>query len=170
MTIGAAYGSFSFFTPLLQDNAGFDSKTTTLILFSYGICTVIGNFIVGRYSDSHAVGVLRTGHFILFIALITLSLFSHIQIITLLMVLIVGLVGISMNPALVTRVTRAGGSGNLFTIVHTAVITLGVTSGTMFSSLAMRVFGEDPVIATWTGALLVAIVSVVLFFQDNKDK
>lgn len=167
LTIGAAYGSFSFFTPLLQENAGFSPDATTAILFCYGICTVIGNLIVGRYSDAHPIGVLRIGHLTLFIALVAISLFSHDKLITLMMVLIVGLVGISMNPALVTRVTRAGGAGNLVTTVHTAVITLGVTSGTMFSSFAMGLFGENPIVATWTGAVLVAIVSVVLALQTN---
>lgn len=167
LTIGAAYGSFSFFTPLLQENAGFQSDTTTLILFCYGICTVIGNIVVGRFSDSHPVNVMRIGHSLLFLALVLLSLFSHSQPISLVMVLIVGLFGISMNSALVTRVTCVGGTGSLVTTVHTAVITMGVTVGTMISSSAMGIFGNNPVIATWTGAILVIFASSVLIFQKK---
>ncbi|CDG19751.1 Major facilitator superfamily transporter [Xenorhabdus poinarii G6] len=165
LTIGAAYGSFSFFTPLLQENAGFSSDATTTILFGYGICTVIGNLIVGRFADAHPVGILITGHSILLVALITLSLFSHVKTITLIMVLIVGLIGISMNPALVTRVTKAGGTGFLVTTVHTTLVTLGVTSGTTFSSFSMGIFGENPVVATWTGVFLVVLVLCVLTLQ-----
>nr|ELR5072027.1 MFS transporter [Providencia rettgeri] len=148
LTIGAAYGSFSFFTPLLQQNAGFSSDATTLILLGYGLCTVIGNLIVGRFADAHPVGVLRIGHSALLIALVVLSLFSDVKELTLVMVLVVGLIGISMNPALITRVTEAGGTGYLVTTVHTAVITMGVTLGTMFSAFSMNIFGQDPVIAT----------------------
>nr|WP_269450592.1 MFS transporter [Xenorhabdus poinarii] len=165
LTIGAAYGSFSFFTPLLQDNAGFSSDATTLILLGYGICTVIGNLIVGRFVDAHPVGVLRVGHSALLIALVTLSLFSDVKSVTLVMVLLVGLIGISMNPALIKRVAEAGGTGYLVTTVHTAVITMGVTLGTMFSAFSMNLFGQNPIIATWTGSALVVLVLIVLAFQ-----
>ncbi len=165
LTIGAAYGSFSFFTPLLQDNAGFSSDVTTLILLGYGICTVIGNLIVGRFADAHPVGVLRLGHGLLLVALITLSMFSEIKAVTLVMVLLVGLIGISMNPALITRVTQAGGTGYLVTTVHTAVITMGVTLGTMFSAFSMNVFGQDPVVATWTGAGLTVLAILAVAVQ-----
>lgn len=157
LTIGAAYGSFSYFTPLLQDNAGFSSNITTFILLGYGVCTVIGNLIVGRFADAHPVGVLRIGHGVLFITLVTLSMFSEVKTITLVMVLLVGLIGISMNPALITRVTQAGGTGYLVTTVHTAVITMGVTLGTMFSAFSMNIFGQNPVVATWTGASLTVL-------------
>ena len=170
LTIGAAYGSFSFFTPLLQENAGLSASATTATLFGYGICTIIGNSIVGIYADKYPVYVLRIGHSLLLISLIIISLFSYNSTITVPMVLIVGLVGISMNPALVKRVNEAGGTGNLVTTVHTAVITLGVTSGTLFSSFAMKFFGDNPVIATWTGVFLVVIVSLVLFLQTNNSK
>ncbi|WP_413494081.1 MFS transporter [Morganella psychrotolerans] len=165
LTIGAAYGSFSFFTPLLQDNAGFSPDATTMILLGYGICTVIGNLVAGRFADEHSVGVLRIGHSVLLVALVSLSLFSDIKAVTLVMVLIVGLIGISMNPALITRVTQAGGTGYLVTTVHTAVITMGVTSGTMFSAFSMSIFGQNPVIATWTGSALVVLVLIVSTFQ-----
>ncbi|MEI9534952.1 MULTISPECIES: MFS transporter [Morganellaceae] len=168
LTIGAAYGSFSFFTPLLQQNAGFSSDATTLILLGYGLCTVIGNLIVGRFADAHPVGVLRIGHSALLIALVVLSLFSDVKELTLVMVLVVGLIGISMNPALITRVTEAGGTGYLVTTVHTAVITMGVTLGTMFSAFSMNIFGQDPVIATWTGAALVVVVLIVLAMQTMR--
>ncbi|WP_328585539.1 MFS transporter [Morganella psychrotolerans] len=159
---------FSFFTPLLQQNAGFSSDATTLILLGYGLCTVIGNLIVGRFADAHPVGVLRIGHSALLIALVVLSLFSDVKELTLVMVLVVGLIGISMNPALITRVTEAGGTGYLVTTVHTAVITMGVTLGTMFSAFSMNIFGQDPVIATWTGAALVVVVLIVLAMQTMR--
>jgi len=170
LTIGAAYGSFSFFTPLLQDNAGFSADATTIILLGYGICTVIGNLIVGRFADAHPVGVLRVGHSALLIALVALSLFSEVKAVTLVMVLLVGLIGISMNPALITRVTQVGGTGHLVTTVHTAVITMGVTLGTMFSAFSMNIFGQNPVVATWTGATLtiLAVIAVACGYRYSR--
>lgn len=104
LTIGAAYASFSFFTPLLEGKAGFSTNATTIILLVYGVCSYIGNMIVGKFADAHAVAVLRVGHGLLFIALVVLAGFNHIQPLTLVMVIVVGFVGVTMNPALVTRV------------------------------------------------------------------
>lgn len=170
LTIGATYGAFSYFTPLLQQNAGFSPNATTVILFAYGLCTVVGNLIVGKFADDHAVGVLRIGHSLLFVSLVVLSLFSGTPPVTLAFVLVVGLVGVTMNPALIGRVVEVGGSGNLVSTVHTAVITSGVMVGTAISAGAMGIFGEDPVVATWTGAVLAVLAALVLATQSTRKK
>ena len=167
LTIGATYGAFSYFTPLLEQNAGFSAGATTLILLAYGVCTVIGNLIVGRFADKHAVAVLRLGHALVFIALVILGLFNHLPAITLPFVLVIGLVGVTMNPALITRVVEVGGSGNLVSTVHTAVITSGVMVGTAISALIINLTGDDPAAAMWTGAVLAVVASIVLAAQTR---
>lgn len=77
LTIGSAYAAFSYLTPLLEQTAGFSSDATTVILLGYGICSFIGNLVVGRFADRHAVPVLRFGHALLFIALALLALFGN---------------------------------------------------------------------------------------------
>lgn len=170
LTIGATYGAFSYFTPLLEQNAGFSPNATTVILFAYGLCTVVGNLIVGKFADDHAVGVLRLGHSLLFISLVLISLFSDAPGVTLTFVLVVGLVGVTMNPAMITRVVEVGGSGNLVSTVHTAVITSGVMVGTAISAGAMGIFGDNPTVATWTGAVLAVLAALVLATQSTRQK
>lgn len=165
LTIGAAYASFSYFTPLLEQSAGFGTTATTLILLAYGICSFVGNLIVGKIADKHAVGVLRLGHALLFVSLALLAVVSDVQPLVLVMVLIVGLAGVTMNPALVTRVAEVGGTGNLVSTVHTAVITMGVTLGTAISAVTISVFGDNPAIAMWTGAVLAVLAAAVLSLQ-----
>lgn len=167
LTIGATYGAFSYFTPLLEENAGFSAGATTLILLAYGGCTVVGNLIVGRFADRHAIGVLRLGHALVFVALVVLGLFDHIPTIVLPFVLVIGLVGVTMNPALITRVVEVGGSGNLVSTVHTAVITSGVMVGTAISSLTIGLTGDDPVAAMWTGAGLAVLATLTLALQSR---
>lgn len=120
LTIGAAFAGFSYFTPLLEQNAGFATNTTTLILLAYGIVSFIGNLIVGKFADQHAIGILRIGHTLLFISLALLGAFSNAQPLVLAMVLIVGVAGVPMNPALVARVAEIGGTGNMVSTVHTS--------------------------------------------------
>ncbi|GEC97903.1 MFS transporter [Kocuria varians] len=168
LTIGAAYASFSFFTPLLEENAGFSTNTTTIILLVYGVCAYIGNMIVGKFADRHAIAVLRTGHGLLLVALVLLAAFNYIQPLTLVMVIIVGFVGITMNPALVTRVAEVGGAGTMVSTIHTAVISAGVTLGSAVSSATMGTFGhDDPGVAMWTGAVLAILAAIVLATQSR---
>ncbi|MFG2114661.1 MFS transporter [Streptomyces sp. NPDC048718] len=171
LTIGATYGAFSYFTPLLEHDAGFSANTTTVILFGYGLCTVIGNNLVGRYADRHAVPLLRIGHLALTVALVVLALFAHLPWAALPGVLLVGLVGVTMNPALVARVFEVAGAGNLVNTVHTSVITLGVVLGSAVGGFTISsVGGTSSSAAMWTGAVLAVLATLVLGVQTLGSK
>lgn len=165
LTIGAAFAGFSYFTPLLEQNAGFATNTTTLILLAYGIVSFIGNLIVGKFADQHAIGILRIGHTLLFISLALLGAFSNAQPLVLAMVLIVGVVGVPMNPALVARVAEIGGTGNMVSTVHTSVITMGVALGSAIGALAIGRAGDDPSAAMWIGAAFAVLATLTLATQ-----
>ncbi|MGV9326414.1 MFS transporter [Streptosporangium sandarakinum] len=165
LTIGATYGAFSYFTPLLEHDAGFSPNTTTLILFGYGLCTVLGNNVVGRYADRHAVTLLRIGHLALAGSLVVLALFARLPWAALPGVLVVGLVGVTMNPALVARVVEVAGAGGLVNTVHTSVITLGVVAGSAIGGVAIGAAGDTTAAAMWTGAILAILATCVLSAQ-----
>lgn len=165
LTIGAAFAGFSYFTPLLEQNAGFATNTTTLILLAYGIVSFIGNLIVGKFADQHAIGILRIGHTLLFISLALLGAFSNAQPLVLAMVLIVGVAGVPMNPALVARVAEIGGTGNMVSTVHTSVITMGVALGSAIGALAIGRAGDDPSAAMWIGASFAVLAALTLATQ-----
>lgn len=170
LTIGSAYAAFSYFTPLLQHSAGFSADATTLILLAYGLCSLVGNIIVGKLADEHAVGVLRFGHALLFVSLGVLAIAGQVQSIVLPLVLIVGIAGVTMNPPLVTRVVEIGGTGNLVATVHMSVITLGITVGTAVSAATISAFGDDPAVAMWTGSVFALLAAVVLAFQTGRER
>lgn len=170
LTIGAAYASFSFFTPLLEVSSGFSSAATTGILLAYGLCAYIGNAAVGRLADTRAVEVLRSGLAALVVALAVLATCATNQPLALAMVLVVGLVGVSMNPALVTRVAEIGGMGTMVSTVHTAVISAGVALGSAMSGIAMSWAGDDdPTIAMWTGSGL-GLVAVIAALATGRGR
>ncbi len=170
LTIGAAYAAFSYFTPLLEQTAGFSTDATTLVLLAYGLCSFVGNLIVGKLADKHAVGVLRFGHALLFTSLGVLALTAQSQPIVVVTVLIVGLAGVTMNPPLVTRVVEVGGSGNLVSTIHTSVITMGITIGTTISAVTIGVFGDDPAVAMWTGSAFALLAALTLAIQTIRAR
>lgn len=170
LTIGAAFAGFSYFTPLLEQNAGFATNTTTLILLAYGIVSFIGNLIVGKFADQHAIGILRIGHTLLFISLALLGAFSNAQPLVLAMVLIVGVAGVPMNPALVAHVAEIGGTGNMVSTVHTSVITMGVALGSAIGALAIGRAGDDPSAAMWIGAAFAVLATLTLATQARRRR
>ena len=165
LTIGAAFAGFSYFTPLLEQNAGFATNTTTLILLAYGIVSFIGNLIVGKFADQHAIGILRIGHTLLFVSLALLGAFSNAQPLVLAMVLIVGVAGVPMNPAMVARVAEIGGTGNMVSTVHTSLITMGVALGSAIGAIAIGRAGDDPSAAMWIGAAFAILATLTLATQ-----
>jgi predicted MFS family arabinose efflux permease len=100
----------------------------TVVLLAYGVASFFGNLVVGRLADRHAVAVLRTGHVLLVLALASMALLVTEAWLVVAMVLVVGPAGVTMNPALVTRIAEVGGTGSLVSTVHTSVITLGSPS------------------------------------------
>lgn len=170
LTIGAAFAGFSYFTPLLEQNAGFATNTTTLILLAYGIVPFIGNLIVGKFADQHAIGILRIGHTLLFISLALLGAFSNAQPLVLAMVLIVGVAGVPMNPALVAHVAEIGGTGNMVSTVHTSLITMGVALGSAIGALAIGRAGDDPSAAMWIGAAFAVLATLTLATQARRRR
>lgn len=170
LTIGSVYAGFSFFTPVLQNEAGFSANTTSALLLIYGIFTLIGNFMVGNIAHKAATTILLSGHAVILVAMGTIYLFSEVKIATVLAVLAVGLFGVTLNPALVARVTEIGGAGNMVTSVHTGVITLGVTVGTALSSLVLE---KSNGIASNSGivsVLLAAGAGVLTFASMHRAK
>lgn len=93
---------------------------------------------------------------------------ADVQPITLITVIVVGLVGVTMNPALVIRVAEAGGAGTMVSTIHTAVISAGVTIGSAVSGATMSTIGgDDPAIAMWTGAVLAVFAALMLATQTR---
>ncbi|MDN5757886.1 MAG: MFS transporter, partial [Tomitella sp.] len=156
--------------PLLEETAEFSSEATTLILLAFGLSAFVGNLIVGKFADAHAVAVLRLGHALLFVSLAALAFTAHIQPAVLVLVLVVGFTGVTMNPPLVTRVVEVGGSGNLVSTIHTSIITLGITIGTAVSATTMSAFGNNPAVAMWTGSGFALLAALVLALQTLRTR
>lgn len=170
LTIGAAFAGFSYFTPLLEHNAGFGGDATTLVLLAYGLVALAGNLVVGKVADTHAVAVLRLGHLVLFAALLALGFLDHVQPLVALMVLLVGAAGVPMNPALVRRVADVGGTGSMVSTVHTSLITLGVAVGSSAGAMAITVVGGDPAAAMGLGAALAVLAALALATQTVRTR
>ncbi|MEU9118962.1 MFS transporter [Streptomyces sp. NPDC048506] len=155
LIIGATFSAFSYFHPLLTEVTGFAAGTVPLLLIGYGAATVIGNTVVGRLADRHTVGVQLVGLTLNLLFLVGLAVFAHLAVPAVSLMLGIGLVGVTMNPAMATRVQRTGNARPLVNTVHSSFITLGVIVGSSVGGLAIDAFGlRGPL---WLGAALAAL-------------
>ncbi|MFE7675051.1 MFS transporter [Streptomyces albidoflavus] len=152
LVIGATFSAFSYVNPILTGLTGFATGTVPLLLIAYGAATVIGNTVVGRLADRWTLPVLATGLTLNALFLTGFALLAHLPVPAVLCLLGIGLVGVTMNPAMVTRVQRAGDAGPLVNTVHSSFITLGVILGSALGALAIDGWGLRA--ALWLGALL----------------
>ncbi|GAA3842276.1 MFS transporter [Amycolatopsis tucumanensis] len=155
LIIGATFSAFSYFTPILTEVTGFDGGTVPLLLVAYGAATVVGNVVVGRLADRHTLPVLVAGLALNLVFLAAFAVLADLPAPAVVTMLGIGLVGVTMNPAMVTRVQRAGNARPLVNTVHSSFITLGVILGSSLGGLAIETSGLRAPL--WLGAGLAAL-------------
>ncbi|MEV0321140.1 MFS transporter [Streptomyces sp. NPDC050658] len=158
--IGATFSAFSYLNPILTEVTGFATGTVPLLLIAYGAATVIGNTVVGRLADKRTVPVLLTGLLLNLAFLVGFAVFAQLAFPAVVFMMGVGLVGVTMNPALVTRVQRVGNARPLVNTVHSSFITLGIIVATSVGGPAIDTFGLRAPL--WIGAALAALGLVTL--------
>lgn len=151
LIIGATFSAFSYFNPILTDVTGFSSGTVPLLLVAYGAATVMGNNVVGRFADAHTVPVLAVGLVLNTLFLTGFALLADVPAPAVICMMGIGLVGVTMNPAMVTRVQRAGNAGPLVNTVHSSFITLGIILGSSVGAVVIDTCGLRAPL--WLGAV-----------------
>ncbi|MFE1958627.1 MFS transporter [Streptomyces sp. NPDC059479] len=169
LVIGATFAAFSYFTPILTDITGFDSSVVPLLLIVYGAATVIGNNVVGRLADRHTIPVLSIGLAALTVLLVLFGLFAQNAIVTVTSLIGIGLVGVTMNPALVTRVMRTANGRPLVNTVHTSFITFGVVVGSWAGGLGISA-GYGLRAPLWIGAVMAVLGFATLLPEMSRGK
>ncbi|MEY9212373.1 MFS transporter [Thermobifida halotolerans] len=155
LIIGATFAAFSYFAPILTEVTGFSRDIVPLLLLGYGAATVVGNIVVGRLALSHTITVIVTGLVLNTLFLVTFALFADIPALALLAMVGIGLVGITLNPAMITRVQRAGNARALVNTLHSSFITMGVVVGSAIGGLGIDTFGLRAPL--WVGATLAVL-------------
>ncbi|MEU9558352.1 MFS transporter [Streptomyces fumanus] len=161
LIIGATFSAFSYLNPILTQVTGFATGTVPLLLIAYGAATVVGNTVVGRLADRHTAPVLAAGLALNAVFLTGFALLAGLPAGAVACMVGIGLVGVTMNPAMVTRVQRAGNAGPLVNTVHSSFITLGVILGSSLGAVVIDAWGLRAPL--WLGAALaVAGLATVL--------
>ncbi|MFJ5294892.1 MFS transporter [Streptomyces sp. NPDC088348] len=159
--IGATFSAFSYFNPILTDLSGFSEKTVPILLIAYGAATVIGNNIVGRLADRRTVSVQAVGLGLNVLFLAGFALWADISVAAVALMMGIGLVGVTMNPAMATRVQRTGNPGPLVNTVHSSFITLGIIIGSSVGGIFVDNYGLRSPLRLGAGLAVMGLVSLL---------
>jgi MFS transporter, DHA1 family, inner membrane transport protein len=161
LIIGATFAAFSYFAPIFIDVTGFRQSIVPLLLLGYGAATVVGNIVVGRLAQSRTLAVIVTGLLLNVVFLATFAIFAEVPPVAIIAAAGIGLVGITLNPAMITRVQRAGNTGSLVQTAHSSFITLGVVVGSWAGGLGISAFGLRAPLWVGAGLAVLALSAMV---------
>jgi MFS transporter, DHA1 family, chloramphenicol resistance protein len=134
----AIFGAFSYIAPLLRDVSGIDPALVPLVLALFGVGSVVGVAIGGRFADRHplktiAVGVLAEAVLLIVIA----NIASHAVAV----VLAIGLWGVAafcISPALNIRLfTVAQDARTLAAATNVSAFNIGNAVGPWLGGIAI---------------------------------
>ncbi|WP_421507227.1 MFS transporter [Erwinia rhapontici] len=166
LIIGATFAGFSYFTPILSAQTGFSSVQVTGLLLVYGMATVLGNAVVGRLAGRYALPVIACGLLALVGFFALFASFIQLPSVAIACVVGVGLFGVTMNPAMVTRVMGAAGNRQLVNTLHTSMVTFGLMLGSLLGGLSIE-YGFGLSAPLWIGAGM-ALCGLLTLLPDVK--
>ncbi|GJI99944.1 MFS transporter [Duganella rhizosphaerae] len=161
LIIGAIFAAFSYFAPILTEVSGFPPSSIPWLLGVYGVANVVGNGVVGRFADQYTIPIMVGGMLILSISLALFAVFAHDQTISIALLVVTGLVGMSMNPAIIARVMRTAHPGPLVNTIHTSVINIGLGAGSWIGGLGIAA-GHGMRSPLWVGVALAVLALLSL--------
>ena len=162
LIIGATFSAFTYFTPILKYLSGFSDSAIASLLLMYGLATMIGNSIVGKLADKYALSTITVGLILLTLFLMLFALKPESKVVAIIALAGIGLVGVTMNPAMVSRVMRTANGGTLVNTVHTSVITLGTLTGSFLGGIFLS-SGYTLSAPLWVGCCMafLGIISLI---------
>jgi predicted MFS family arabinose efflux permease len=167
LIIAATFAVFSYFTPIFTELTGFSTAVVPVITAVYGGATVIGNIITGRLADKYTMQTLFGGLILLSLSMLAFLFFASDPVITMVSVIVIGLVGVPMNPAMVTRVMKTASTGALVNAIHGSIISLGVVIGSSLGGLTIDI-GFGLISTLWVGFILAILgfISLLPFIRE----
>ncbi|CDG18594.1 MFS transporter [Xenorhabdus doucetiae] len=176
LIIGATFAAFTYFTPILKEVTGYNDNMIASLLILYGAATIIGNIAVGKLADRHTIPTLTIGLISLTVFLLLFSLFADKKLLAALSLIGIGLVGVTMNPAMATRVMRTANGRQLINTIHTSVITLGVVTGSFLGGFCIHLgWGLRAPLWVGGGMALLGLITLLpdiytLYKENNMTK
>ncbi len=168
LVIGSVVAGFTYLSPIYTDAAHFSASTVPVLFAAYGIATVVGNAIVGRYADRYMRSILCGGLIALTLVLAGFALAVSYQAPTVIATVLLGLIGLPLNPAMAARVMSVSNEGALVNTVNGSAINVGVVIGPWLGGLGISA-GLGLSAPLWIGSAM-ALCGLLTLAPDLRQR
>lgn len=163
----ALFVVFTYIAPYLTDHAGISASTVTIVLFVFGVGSVVGNQLGGYFADKALNKTLYTALTALAGALVVLFLFGGTAWFAFAWMFVLGAAGFSIIPPLASKLIGAASEApHLAATVNIAGFQLANAAGAWIGSIALS-GGSSVSVLPAIGAVL-AVGAVVLLFVSRR--
>ncbi|WP_194836626.1 MFS transporter [Nocardia sp. XZ_19_369] len=164
LVIGSVVAGFTYLSPIFTDATHFAPATVPVLFGVYGIATVIGNAVVGRFADRYTRPILFGGLIALTLVLAAFALCVEYKAPTLVATVLLGLIGLPLNPAMAARVMSVSNEGALVNTVNGSAINVGVVIGPWLGGIGISA-GLGLTAPLWIGAGM-ALLGLLTLIPD----
>ncbi|CAM5665962.1 MFS transporter OS=Streptomyces alboniger OX=132473 GN=CP975_15735 PE=4 SV=1 [Streptomyces alboniger] len=168
LVIGAAVTGFTYLSPIFTDAGGFSRSTVPVLFAMYGLATMVGNAVVGRYADRYTRPILVGGLTALTLVLAGFALTLTHQVPVIVDTVLLGLIGLPLNPAMATRVMALSNNGALVNSLNGSAINVGVAIGPWLGGLGISA-GHGLSAPLWSGAVM-AFLGLLTLIPDFRKR
>src|SRR4051794_6139454 len=138
VTCGGVLATYSFIAPILTELAGVSTSLVPLVLTGFGVGSLIGTVLAGRWGDAHPHLVTIVTPAVTTILLLAISTLSGSSWLMIALVVLLGLFGLSANGVLIHLAVRfAGQAATLGSALSVASFNAGTAVGTAIAGAAL---------------------------------
>lgn len=154
--IGGQYAGYTFITPYLEQITHLDTAVISLLLFAYGVATVMGNFLGGILAGKNLYRTVVTTAWLFVLSLVVISVFGTSPMMTGL-ALMVWAISWGMAPVgtqlwLYNATQHAPEAAQA---MNTSIFQLSIGLGSLSGSVAVNHWGLHS--SMWLGSLILAL-------------
>lgn len=168
LVIGSVVAGFTYLSPIFTDATHFAPSTVPLLFAVYGIATVLGNAVVGRFADRYTRPILFGGLIALMLVFTAFALCVEYKAPTILATVLLGLIGLPLNPAMAARVMSVSNEGALVNTVNGSAINIGVVIGPWLGGIGISA-GLGLAAPLWIGAAM-ALCGLLTLVPDLVER
>lgn len=137
-TCGGVLSAYSYIAPILIDQAGVTVSHVPLVLTGFGVGSVIGTLLAGRFGDAHPGPITILTPAVTTVLLLAISLVSGSPWLSSALVVLLGLFGLSANSVLIHLAVRfAGKAATLGSALSVSAFNAGTAVGTAIAGAAL---------------------------------
>lgn len=134
----ALYSAYTYLAPLVTEITGFTATAVAPLLMLYGVGTVLGSWLGGRFADRNLMRALAIGLVVLGGILALFTLTAHSKSAMVITLAVFGVASFAINPALQTRVMSISPDApTLASAVNISAFNVGNALGPWLAGLAI---------------------------------